>query len=72
MCCRLEFGTLITVWLDVCPGQRRGYHRRGPRRAGVHAAQHAAGGERVSRGAPAGRHVPAQRDGKNRSQCFVL
>lgn len=56
----------------MCLGQRCGYHRCGPRRAGVHAAQHAAGRERVSRGATAGRHVPAQRDGKSQSQCLVL
>lgn len=56
----------------MCLGQRRGYHGCGPGRAGVYAAQHAAGGECVPRGATAGRHVPAQRDGKNQSQCFIL
>lgn len=49
-------------------GKRCGYHRRGPGGAGVHAAQHAAGRERVSGGPPAGRHVPTQRNGKSQSQ----
>lgn len=55
----------------MCLGQRCGYHRRGPRGAGVYAAQHAAGGECVSGGAAAGWHVPAQRDGKSQSQCLI-
>lgn len=48
----------------MCVGQRCGYHRCGPRGAGVYAAQHAPGRECVSCGSTAGRHVPAPRDGK--------
>ena len=51
----------------VCVGKRCGYHRAGPGGAGVYAAQHKAGGECVVGGPTAGRHVPAQRDGKNPS-----
>lgn len=47
---------IMTGFLDncVCLGQWCGYHRCGPRRAGVYAAQHAAGRECVSCSAAAG------------------
>lgn len=56
----------------MCLGQRHGRDGGQPGRAGVYAAQHTPGRECVSGGAPAGRHVPAPGDGKNRPPRSVV
>lgn len=67
-----ERGGEEKVTTVMCLDQRHRRHRREPGRTGVYAAQHPAGRERVSGGAPAGRHVPTPRDGKNHSPRSVV
>lgn len=54
--------------VSVCIGEWCRYHRIGPRGVGLYAPQYSSGRDRLSGGLTAGRHVPAQRNGKNRTK----
>lgn len=57
------------IYMCIWIGKLCGYHRGGPGGVSVHAPKHSSRRDCVPGGFTAGWDVPAQRNGKNQSQC---